>query len=160
MELFRQELARNFLREAIIKTRLRRPFETIAFCLLYNHLHCIWKFPENDSDYSMHWSSIKSQFSKAYLKANGTRKPVSPSRSRKGEVCIWQRRFWEHQVRDEHDLQNHVDYIHYNPLKHGLVQSVEEWPWSTYHKYLREGFYGHLSDFKKTSDMGTENFGE
>ena len=129
--LFKKEFARDCLRDAISKTRLRHPFETIAFCLLYNHLHCIWKLPENDSAYSMRWSSIKGIFSKAYLKTHNDVKSVPLSRLRKGEVCIWQRRFWEHQIRDEHDLQNHIDYIHYNPLKHGMVQHVKDWQWST-----------------------------
>ncbi|MHC4639891.1 MAG: REP-associated tyrosine transposase [Planctomycetota bacterium] len=159
-ELFRTELARRVLREAIEKTRSRRPFETIAFCLLFEHLHCVWKLPEDDADYSKRWSSIKGQFSREYLKLSGQRKEVSSSRARKGEVCVWQRRFWEHQIRDENDLQRHVDYIHYNPVKHGLVQRVEDWPWSTYHKYAREGFYGRLTDFEDVVNIGTEGFGQ
>ena len=159
-ELFSQKLARDCLREGINKTRSRHSFESIAFCLLYDHFHCLWKLPENDSDYSMRRSSIKSLFSKSYLKISKIRKPISPSRSRKGKVSIWQRRFWEHQLRDEHDLQNHIDYIHYNPVKHGLVKRVEDWSWSTYHKYLKAGFYGPLSDFNKTSEVDTDNFGE
>ena len=159
-KLFRQEIARKCLREAINKTRLRHPFEIIAFCLLNNHLHCIWKLPENDSDFSMRWSSIKGLFSKTYLKVKGSRKSVSPSHLRKGEVCIWQRRFWEHQIRDENDLQNHIDYIHYNPVKHGLVQDVEDWPWSTYHKFVKEGFYGRTNDFYTINKIKEDNFGE
>ena len=77
-----------------------------------------------------------------------------------GEVCIWKRRFWEHQIRDENDLQRHVDYVHYNPVKHGFVQHVEEWPWSTYHKYVKEGFYGRVDDFEQITNMSTEGFGE
>ena len=160
VELFRNETARDFLREAINKTKSRHPFETIAFCLLCNHLHCIWKLPENDSDFSMRWSSIKGLFSKAYLKIYGGRKSVSPSRSSKGEVYIWQRRFWEHQIRDEHDLQNHIDYIHYNPIKHGLVQNARDWPWSTYHKFVKEGFYGRINDFETINKIEEVNFGE
>jgi putative transposase len=159
-KLFQKELARRCLREAIEKTRSRQPFETIAFCLLFEHLHCIWKLPENDADYSKRWSSIKGRFSKEYLNLNGRRREASPSRARKGEVCIWQRRFWEHQIRDENDLQRHIDYIHYNPVKHGLVQKVERWPWSTYHKYVREGFYGRVNDFKNVTNVNTEYFGE
>jgi len=160
IKLFGTELARRCLREAIEKTQSRRPFETIAFCLLFDHLHYIWKLPEDDTDYSKRWSSIKGQFSKEYLKLSGQRKRVSPSRARKGEVCIWQRRFWEHQIRDENDLQRHVDYVHYNPVKHGFVQHVEEWPWSTYHKYVKEGFYGRVNDFEQITNTSTEGFGE
>jgi len=159
-KLFRTEIARRCLKEAIEGTQSRCPFETVAFCLLFDHLHCIWKLPEDDADYSRRWSSIKGQFSKTYLNLMGQRKQVSPSRARKGEVCIWQRRFWEHQIRDERDLQRHVDYIHYNPVKHGLVPHIEDWPWSTYHKYVKEGFYGRTNDFKHPPNLDAEQFGE
>lgn len=85
---------------------------------------------------------------------------MSSSRARKGEVAIWQRRFWEHQIRDENDLQRHVDYVHYNPVKHGLVQDVEDWPWTTYHKYLKEGFYGRMNDFRNVTNIDSDGFGE
>ena len=159
-KLFATQLARRCLREAIEKTRSRRPFETIAFCLLFDHLDCIWKLPENDADYSKRWSSIKGQFSKEYLRLGGRRKHISSSRARKGEVCIWQRRFWEQQIRDESDPQRHVDYINYKPVKHGLVQYVEDWPWSTYHRHAEEGFYGRANDFQQISSMSTERSGE
>ena len=158
--LFHTELARGCLREAIEKTQSRRPFETVAFCLLFDHLHCIWKLPKADADFSRRWSSIKGQFSEEYLSLGGQRKQVSSSRARKGEVCIWQRRFWEHQIRTENDLQRHVDYTHYNPVKHGLVQQVEDWPWSTYHRYAREGFYGRDADFEEVINIATDCFGE
>ena len=160
IKFFDKELARNCLREAIEKTRSRRPFETLAFCLMFDHLHCIWKLPEGDADFSKRWSSIKGLFSKTYSSLSGRRRQISPSRERKGEVCIWQRRFWEHQIRDEKDLQHHVDYIHYNPVKHGLVQRVEDWPWSTYHKYVKEGFYGHVNNFNEISKISMEYFGQ
>jgi putative transposase len=159
-ELFRTELARRVLKEAIEKTRSCRHFETIAFCLLFEHLHCIWKLPENDADYSIRWASIKGQFSKEFLNLSEHRTKVTTSRARKGEVCIWQRRFWEHQIRDENDLQRHVDYIHYNPVKHGLVRDVDDWPWSTYHKYVKEGFYSGGGDFENVTNISSEGFGE
>lgn len=158
--LFHIELARDCLRKAIENTRSRRPFETIAFCLLFDHLHCVWKLPEDDADYSIRWSSIKGLFSRTYLNLSGQRKQVSSSRTRKGEVCIWQRRFWEHQIRDENDLQRHVDYIHYNPVKHGWVRKVENWPWSTYHKFVKEGFYGRVNDFAQIAKVDVEGYGE
>ncbi len=71
-------------------------------------------------------------------RAGGTESKQSRSRRRKRERGVWQRRFWEHQIRDERDLQRHVDYIHYNPVKHGLVENVEDWPWSSYHRWVRE----------------------
>jgi len=158
--IFHSDLARRCLREAIERTRSRRPFETIAFCLLFEHLHCIWKLPEDDADYSKRWSSIKGLFSSTYLNLSEQQREAPSSRARKGEVCIWQRRFWEHQIRDENDLQRHVDYIHYNPVKHALVEKVEEWPWSTYHKYVREGFHGRMNDFEQVMQINTEDFGE
>jgi len=123
-------------------------------------LHCVWKLPEDDSDFSTRWSSIKGIFSKKYLQSVGRKKQVTESRKRKGEVFIWQRRFWEHQLRDENDLQCHVDYIHYNPAKHGLVRRIEDWPWSSYHRYLREGFYSESNDFADFMKIGIDAFGE
>jgi len=159
-ELFRAELARRCLRNAIERTQWQRPFETVAFCLLFEHLHCIWRLPRYDADYSKRWSSIKGQFSREYLNLTEQRKQVSSSRARKGEVSIWQRRFWEHQIRDENDLQKHVDYIHCNPVKHGLVRHVDEWPWSTYHRYVRKGIYGPGDDFHQAMEVDMEGCGE
>jgi putative transposase len=159
-KLFQDERARSCLRQVIEKTQFRHPFEIVAFCLLFDHLHCIWKLPENDSDYSKRWSSIKGLFSMDYSKSSELNIKVSPSRVRKGEVCIWQRRFWEHQICDEKDLQRHVDYIHYNPVKHGLVLQVEDWSWSTYHKFVKNGFYGRGSDFKNVTNIDAKDFGE
>lgn len=160
VKLFHSELARQCLRDAIRETQSFRPYETVAFCLLPDHLHCVWKLPEDDSDFSKKCSSIKGLFSKEYLKLGGRQKQVTKSRIRKGEVCIWQRRFWENQIRDENDLKRHVDYIHYNPVKHGLVRRIEDWPWSTYHRYVREGFYGRSNDFEEVIKINIESFGE
>ncbi|GAI70267.1 unnamed protein product [marine sediment metagenome] len=85
---------------------------------------------------------IKKGFTSTYLRVGGVESTQSNSRKQKRERGIWQRRFWEHQIRDENDLQRHVDYIHYNPVKHKLVEKPEQWPWSTYHKYLKAGYYG------------------
>ncbi len=94
-------------------------------------------------------ASIKGLFSREYRRRMDRQGRISPSRERKGEVTIWQRRFWEHQIRDEDDLQRHVDYIHYNPIKHGLVKDAQDWPWSTYHRYVMQGFYGTPNPFDK-----------
>jgi putative transposase len=159
-KLFYSEIARQCLRNAIRETESKHPYETVAFCLLPEHIHCVWKFPEKDSDFSIRWLSIKGLFSKEYLQLAGRQKQIPESRKRKGEVCLWQRRFWEHRIRDENDLQRHVDYIHYNPLKHKLVGRVEDWPWSTYHRYVREGFYGNSNDFEGVNKNDVEAFGE
>jgi len=134
-------LARECLWGAWHETRLSRPFDVVALCLLPDHLHCVWKLPERDGDFSGRWASIKTGFTRRYLSLGGREAPQGISRQRKRERAVWQRRFWEHQIRDESDLQRHVDYIHYNPVKHGLVEDVELWPWSTYHKYVKNGAY-------------------
>ncbi|MGL3106879.1 REP-associated tyrosine transposase [Bradyrhizobium sp. BR 1432] len=112
----------------------RRPFETVAICILPDHLHAIWTLPEGDVDFSSRWNLIKSGFSRG-LEAGFT----SSSKLRKREKGIWQRRFWEHTIRDDADLERHVDYIHFNPVKHGLVTRVRDWSLSSFHRYVDQG---------------------
>jgi putative transposase len=100
-----------------------------------DHLHAIWRLPDGDSDFSGRWSLIKRLFFSA-LPASET---LAPSKAAKREKGIWQRRFWEHQIRDDVDLQRHVDYVHFNPVKHGLVQQAKDWPHSSFHAYVRRG---------------------
>ncbi|MHC4426679.1 MAG: REP-associated tyrosine transposase [Planctomycetota bacterium] len=138
------ELARKYLRQAFEKVRSKRHFKTIAFCLLPEHLHCIWKLPQGDGDFSTRWSLIKRDVTMNFLKEGGAESTQSNSRSQHRHRGIWQKRFWEHQIRDERDLQTHIDYIHYNPVKHGLVEDVDAWAWSTYHKYVESGHYGEV----------------
>ena len=128
------------------------PFETIAICVLPDHLHAVWQLPTGDGDFSARWQRIKAQFSKA-LPASENR---SESKRRKREKGIWQRRFWEHLVRDENDLRRHVDYIHYNPVKHGLVRRVGDWPYSSFHRYVRRGELA--ADWAGTSEADEESF--
>ena len=125
------------LREAFRQTRQDHPFEINAIVILPEHLHCIWQLPESDSDYSTRWRLIKSRFSMAIPKTER----ISNSRIGKGERGIWQRRYWEHAIRDERDLQNHVDYIYYNPVKHGLVSQVKDWPYSSFYQWVKRGHY-------------------
>jgi putative transposase len=132
------DLSREILKHAWETIQEKHPFQCDAACLLPDHLHCLWTLPENDADYSLRWAAIKALFSKGYLHAIGD---GSISRKRKGEVSIWQRRYWEHAIRDERDYARHFDYIHYNPVKHGLVKNVSEWKWSSFHKYKAKGFY-------------------
>jgi putative transposase len=120
------------LRQAYAEASKRLHFKTIAICVLPDHLHAIWALPDGDSDYSQRWALIKSHFSRA-LPAMAS---VSASQSRKREKGIWQRRFWEHRIREDDDLARHVDYIHYNPVKHGLVTQVGDWPYSSFHRYV------------------------
>ncbi|MGO1077045.1 REP-associated tyrosine transposase [Inquilinus sp. CA228] len=127
------------LRDAFRVTRKRHPFEIDAIVVLPDHLHAVWTLPEGDSDFSLRWREIKRRYTQSLpSSAHGAR---SPSRERKGERAIWQRRFWEHLVRDEDDFAAHVDYVHFNPVKHGLVTEVYDWPHSSFHRYVRLGWY-------------------
>jgi len=108
---------------------------------LPDHLHCIWTLPEDDSDFSSRWSLIKQSVSRfcPELALNATDRRASARRHR--ESTIWQRRFWEHKIRDAVDFERHLDYIHYNPVRHGHVMYAVDWPYSTIHRYVREGVY-------------------
>jgi putative transposase len=133
--------ARELLRSAWVDVRERFPFSVDAVCLLADHLHCIWVLPEGDANFSVRWKEIKRLFTKGYLDQVGPGGIRNASRMSRSEAAIWQRRFWEHTIRDEEDLNRHRDYIHYNPVKHGLVQSASAWPWSSFHRYVRMGYY-------------------
>lgn len=121
------------LRQAYRRANELHPFTTIAICILPEHIHAIWALPTDDHDYALRWRIIKSQFSK-HFSPNENR---SASKIRHGEKGIWQRRYWEHQIRDERDLNQHIDYIHANPVKHGRVQRVQDWPYSSFHQYVK-----------------------
>ena len=125
------------LREAFRFVKQRHPFTIDAFVLLPEHLHCIWTLPENDSDYSMRWRQIKSHFSRRC--GDEFKGRQTQAHLRRGEQAIWQHRYWEHQVRDDSDFIRHVEYIHYNPVKHGLAKAPKLWPHSTFHRYVRKG---------------------
>ena len=129
----------------------------LAFCLLPNHLHCIWQMPPEDSDYSKRWSMIKRTFSKCFVAAGGSALAQSDSHRNKRELGVWQRRFWEHRIRDEDDYWNHVHYIHYNPIKHSLVERVEDWPHSTFHRFRQDGVYDDFDwSLLETNDAGDQ----
>ena len=112
------------------------PFETVAVCVLPNHIHAIWTLPPDDADYSLRWQLIKTKFSAHFPHAEN----LSASKQRRHERGIWQRRFYEHTVRDETDLQRCADYIHFNPVKHGLCGNVRDWAFSSFHRYVRDGW--------------------
>ena len=117
----------------------RHPFVIDAFVLLPEHLHCIWTLPQGDSDFSTRWRLIKGEFSRKCQNKYKSRTTVS--RSIKKEQTIWQRRFWEHLMRNETDYAKHVDYIHYNPVKHGIVKAPKDWEYSSFHRAVRRGLY-------------------
>ncbi|OGC07848.1 hypothetical protein A2V82_13855 [candidate division KSB1 bacterium RBG_16_48_16] len=135
------DLSRQTLRRAWKTIQRKHPFKCDTICLLPEHLHCMWTLPENDSNYSLCWAAIKALFSKYYLITGGADGSRSISRQRKGGAAIWRRRYWEHCIRDEQDYKRHVDYIHYNPVKHNLVKNVSEWKWSSFHRYKAKGYY-------------------
>lgn len=124
-------------REAVRQVREKRPFHIDAWVVLPDHMHCVWTLPHDDNDYSSRWKAIKIAFAKSLPKTER----MSAVRVRKGERGIWQRRFWEHTIRDDRDYQAHVDYVHINPVKHGLVRAVRDWPYSSFHRFVEAGIY-------------------
>jgi putative transposase len=137
MRFFKDENAIVCLRNAFKEEMARRPFVIDAIVILPDHIHSVWTLPKEDADYSMRWRNIKRSFTKQV--AVSERPTVFASRQHKGEQAIWQRRFWEHRIRDEQDFSNHVDYIHYNPVKHGYVTRPSDWAHSSIHRYIRQG---------------------
>ena len=133
--------ARSILRRVLRDCRQTWPFEIIAIVLLPDHLHTLWRLPAGDCDYPGHIGWIKKEFTKAWLAGGGAEQPVSVSRGRHRRRGVLQRKSWEHCIRDEEDLANHMDYIHYNPVKHGYAVCAGDWPWSSFHRYQREGLY-------------------
>ena len=127
----------DLLREAVRKAKTARPFHIDAWIVLPEHMHCMWTLPEGDSDYSSRWRDIKARFSRLVPR----REYRSKMLIKRGERGIWQRRFWEHTIRNDADYDVHMDYIHRNPYKHGLVQHVREWPYSSFHRCVEAGLY-------------------
>ncbi|MBR7778987.1 REP-associated tyrosine transposase [Undibacterium rugosum] len=127
------------LRASVRVVKARYPFTIHAWVVLPDHLHCVIELPQSDSDFATRWRLIKDGFSKS-IPLTETRSSV---RLRRGERGIWQRRYWEHLIRDEQDFVAHMDYVHINPLKHGLVERVAEWPYSTFHRLVEGGVYPH-----------------
>ena len=139
--IFCNPSVRSTLSQAIRFVRDIRPFMIDAWILLPDHMHCIWTLPDGDTDYSTRWATIKRYVSTSSARALHDTALSNSSRRKKRESTIWQRRFWEHQIRDEDDFERHMDYIHFNPVKHGYVEHVADWPYSTFHRYVREGVY-------------------
>ena len=144
----------HHLRDCIRKVKQQRPFEIIAFVVLPDHLHAVLRLPKNDHDFPGRWKSIKSRFSRALIKEG-----VVLKKSKKGGVNLWQRRYWEHQIRNEADLQTHVDYIHFNPVKHGYVERAIDWPHSSFHRFFRLGMLDQHWGCPRTGTAGG-GFGE
>ncbi len=130
---------RAALRAAIANVRNALPFRIDAWVLLPDHLHAIWSLSDNDALYGKRWGLIMAQVSRvcAHLVIGDVDR--SASRVRRREADLWQRRFWEHQLRDDVDFERHVNYIHYNPVRHGLVTRAVDWPYSTFHRFVGRG---------------------
>ncbi len=126
-----------WLRAAFAHTAEERPFAMPAIVVLPDHLHCLWRLPPGDFDFPTRWRLIKSRFSRAVPDIERR----SRSRLTKRERGIWQRRYWEHLIRDDEDYRRHVDYIHYNPVKHGYVTKPGLWPYSSFARWMARGDY-------------------
>jgi putative transposase len=141
------------LRAAFQTTREERPFAIDAIVILPDHLHAIWTLPPGDSDFSDRWRRIKGRFTRSVVAAG-----VSISRDHRGEYSLRQKRFWEHTVRNDQDFERCADYIHFNPVKHRLVSSPIDWPFSSLHRYVRAGLLPR--DWGGYVHMSNINFGE
>ncbi|ARB70093.1 TPA: transposase [Neisseria meningitidis] len=126
-KILTDDAVRLALRQAVMAVRERYPFEILAWVLMPDHLHTIWRLPDNDSAYSERWRQIKRH--SQYLIG--------------GNLRLWQKRFWEHTIRDEADFACHFDYLHFNPVKHGYVGQISDWGFSTFHRYVKQGIYPH-----------------
>ena len=133
--------ARHLLHAAFEQTRGRFPFTIDTIVLLPDHLHTIWTLPPDDADFSTRWSFLKRHFTKAWLSSGGRECGRTKSRQRNRRRGVWQRRFWEHLIRDETDFIRHCDYIHFNPVKHGLIACPHAWPHSSFHRFVGQGIY-------------------
>jgi len=150
---------RTALRQAIYQTQTACPFAIDAWVLLPDHLHCIWTLPPDDADFSKRWAMIKRFVSKRCGPALLRNQWLSDSKKKRNESTIWQRRYWEHMIRDEDDFRRHIDYLHFNPVKHGLVQRTKDWPFSTFHRYVDDGVYSE--DWGNVGEEQVEDeFGE
>lgn len=143
----------ELLRTAFRDTAAQYPFRIDAVVVLPEHLHLLCTLPEDDADFSTRIRVIKRNFTRGLIACG-----VSLSRDQRGEYRLWQRRFWEHTIRDDADFARHVDYIHYNPVKHGLVEAVRDWPHSSFHRYVRQGLlaadWGGVAPVEPEGAMG------
>lgn len=141
------------LRECVRDMLREKPFHIDAWVVLPEHLHTVWTLPPGDDDYSTRWKLIKSRFTRRLIKAG-----LPIDQNERGEYNLWQGRFWEHTIYDETDYANHIDYIHYNPVKHGWVKRVSDWPYSTFHRYVEKGIYP--ADWGNAISESPNHYGE
>ena len=143
----------NLLRSAFREVRAQQPFTIEAIVVLPDHLHTMWTLPPGDSDFPGRWKAIKHHFTHTLIEQGA---PLIVNA--KGEYPLWQRRYWEHTIRDEDDWRRHVDYIHYNPVKHNLVSRTADWPFSSFHRFVRLGWlspdWGSGENIEDGNDFG------
>jgi putative transposase len=143
----------ELLRASVRTARRAKPFHIDAWVVLPDHMHCIWTLPAGDADYAARWKAIKIAFSRALPRTES----LNAARLAKGERGIWQRRYWEHTIRDERDYAAHMDYVHINPVKHGHVTRVADWLYSSFHRLVEAGVYvpnwaGDGDDIQETGE--------
>ena len=157
MEILCHPASITLLRTAFKNIKSKYPFTIDGIVVLPNHIHCMLTLPSGDTDYPLRIRLIKSFYSRRYEEL---KMGISPSRVSKNEKAIWQRRYWEHFIKNEEDFLRHIDYIHYNPVKHGYVHSPKDWEYSSFHLYVRKGFYdlewGAGGDILFDDDIGGE----
>lgn len=127
------------LRACLKAVKERHPFDIEAMVVLPEHLHALWRLPVDDADHATRWMLLKQSFTRRLTELGVLPPEAEKPRGRRGERSVWQRRFWEHRIQDEADLARHVAYIHFNPVKHGWVMRAAEWPYSSLHRFVREG---------------------
>jgi len=128
------------LRQSIAEVRGIWPFTSIAWVLLPDHLHALWRLPEGDPDHSRRWGEIKRRTGRGVRDAHVCIRPSNGSAQHRHESGLWQRRYWEHRIRDDDDLRRHIDYVHFNPVKHGLVARTADWPHSSFQAFVARGW--------------------
>ena len=129
----------DLLRRACAETFREAPVFCDAMVVLPDHLHAVWTLPPGDAAYSERWRRIKARFTHALGEEVGRIAHPTASQRRKRERGVWQRRFWEHTIRDAEDYRAHVEYCWGNPVRHGLVARAAEWPYSSIHRDIRAG---------------------
>ncbi len=150
---------RAALRQALRAVQGAHPFDIDAWVLLPDHLHCIWVLPDGDAAFPKRWAMVKRAVTQRCASFLHVESWATPSRRRRHESTLWQRRYWEHLIRDEADLNRHRDYLHWNPVKHGYVSRISDWPYSTFHRFVKQEYYP--PDWGGRQDLGDGSaFGE
>ena len=139
--IFESEIASTILGNVMRECIAKHPVDYLAFVLLPDHLHATWCMPPGDANYPGRWQWIKTQFTQRWLAAGGSECSVSEGRKKNGRRGVWQPKFWEHTIEEIEDFESHFDYIQFNPVKHGYVRCPVDWPWSSFHRWVKRGAY-------------------